>query len=103
MCTNILPCSLLGFKSEVQVFDREGELLRAIGQDLGSLSNAIRLDSADRVYVTTKRKTRVVMDKMGVALAEVQLPCAVQDVLLTRAGKIVVSLGFRCAMLATLS
>ena len=80
--------------ADMQLFDRDGQSLRAIGQGLLSNPHGVCVDSRGRVYVASNGNGCVVVldGRSGSQLAKVAVPNP-WGVLVTRAGKVVVSAG----------
>lgn len=93
--------------ADMQLFDRDGQSLRAIGQGLLSRPSGVCVDSRGRVYVASNTThSVVVLDGAGAGtlLADIAVPGRPLGVLVTRAGQIVVTLeGGPSAALVVLS
>ena len=79
--------------TDTQLFGSDGTFLRTIGQGLLNSPQGVCVDSRGRVYVASfHSKSVVVMDQTGTQLAAIAVPGKPVGVLVTRAGKVVVSI-----------
>lgn len=77
----------------LQIFDSSGTLLRSIGRRLVRYPFGICVDFYGRVFVASRdTESIVVMDMRGTLLAEIAVPGNPYCMLMTREGKLVVSL-----------
>ena len=79
--------------TDTQLFGSDGTFLRTIGQGLLQRPLGVCVDSRGRVYVASYNSQKVVvMDQTGTQLAAIAVPGKPVGVLVTRAGKVVVSI-----------
>ena len=79
--------------TDTQLFGSDGTFLRTIGQGLLNSPYGVCVDSRGRVYVASyNSESVVVMDQTGTQLAAIAVPGYPVGVLVTRAGKVVVSI-----------